>query len=103
MGQSLRQKQSKFTKALGFLIVYAYSLGYELTLGDTYPGKYKHSPKGAHPKGLAIDLPLFKKDIYLEQTSSHEFLGFYWESLGGTWGGRWEDGNHYSWDEQIVQ
>ena len=100
---SLRKQQSQFTKALGYLINYAYSLGYELTLGDTYPGKFEHNPKGQHPNGLAIDLNLFKDGKYLIETSNHEILGIYWEMLGGTWGGRWKDGNHYSWNEQIAK
>ena len=97
---SLRNEQSEFVKAVGNLICYAYSLGYELTFGDTYPGKFKHNSKGQHPKGLAIDLNLFKDGIYLTKTSDHELLGEYWELIGGTWGGHWEDGNHYSWNER---
>lgn len=97
---SLRKQQSKFVKAVGLLISYAYSLGYELTFGDTYPGKFKHKLDGFHPKGLAIDLNLFKGGIFLTETSAHEPLGIYWESLGGTWGGRFNDGNHYSWGEK---
>lgn len=96
---SLRKKQSEFTRAIGLLINYAYKKGYELTLGDTYPGKFKHNPKGFHPKGLAIDLNAFVDDIYLRETESYAVLGEYWESLGGTWGGRWNDGNHFSWGE----
>ena len=97
---SLRNEQSEFVEAVGKLICYAYSLGYELTFGDTYPGKFKHNLKGQHPKGLAIDLNLFKDGIYLTKTSDHELLGKYWELIGGTWGGHWEDGNHYSWNER---
>lgn len=99
---SLRSQQSEFAKALGMLITYAYYKGYELTLGDTYPGKFKHNSNGQHPKGLAIDLNLFRDGTYLETTEDHKPLGLYWESLGGTWGGRFKnkDGNHYSWNER---
>lgn len=106
---SLRSQQSKFVKAVGFLIIYAYSLGYELTFGDTYPGKFKHKEGSWHDKGLAIDLNLFRNGKYLTRWEDHFELGVYWESLGGTWGGRWDmdvrakghqgDGNHYSWNE----
>ena len=96
---SLRDQQSDFVNAVGNLICYAYSLGYELTFGDTYPGKYSHDPNGQHPKGLAIDINLFKDSIFLQRTEDHKELGKYWEMLGGTWGGHWEDGNHYSWNE----
>ena len=98
---SLRKQQSEFVKAVGLLITYAYYLGYEVTFGDTYPGKYKHIFNSWHKKGLAIDLNLFLNGKYLRKTSDHLKLGEYWESLGGTWGGRFrgKDGNHYSWNE----
>lgn len=98
---SLRTEQSEFVQALGNLITYAYELGYELTLGDTYPGKFPHCEGSFHNKGLAIDLNLFKDGKYLTTTEAHEPLGAYWESLGGTWGGNFKhsDGNHYSWNE----
>ena len=94
---SLRKQQSNFVQALGKLIPHAYGLGYELTFGDTYPGKFKHKESGAHPLGLAIDINLFKDGKYLTDTSDHEQLGEYWELLGGIWGGRFNDGNHYEW------
>lgn len=99
---SLRTQQSEFVRAVGKLICYAYSLGYELTFGDTYPGKFKHEENSWHGKGLAIDLNLFKDGEYLQTTTNHLELGKYWERLGGTWGGRFEhkDGNHYSWNER---
>lgn len=98
---SLRQQQSEFVKAVGMLIAYAYYLGYELTFGDTYPGKFKHKDGSWHEKGLAIDINLFKDGKYLTESTDHLPLGIYWESLGGTWGGRFKnkDGNHYSWNE----
>jgi hypothetical protein len=98
---SLRQQQSEFVRAVGLLITYAYYLGFEVTFGDTYPGKYKHRESSWHGKGLAIDLNLFKDDKYLRACKDHEPLGIFWESLGGTWGGRFanKDGNHYSWNE----
>ena len=99
---SLRTKQSKFVKAVGLLITYAYDLGYELSFGDTYPGNFKHRKKSYHKLGLAIDLNLFQDGVYLTASSDHLPLGTYWESLGGTWGGRFPkpDGNHYSWGEE---
>ena len=95
---SLRTEQSEFVKAVGELIRRAYDLGYELTFGDTYPFR-KHREGSFHGKGLAIDLNLFQNGIYLTSTESHQALGEFWESLGGTWGGHWNDGNHYSWGE----
>lgn len=95
---SLRTQQSEFTKAIALLILYAYQRGYELTFGDAY-AKTGHIRGSFHYKRLAIDLNLFKNGIYVHSTKAHEPLGEFWESLGGTWGGRFQDGNHYSWDE----
>jgi len=98
---SLREQQSKFAFLVAKLILWTFEKGYEITLGDTYPGKFKHSPFGFHPKGLAIDLNLFKDGKYLSSTEDHKPLGEYWESLDpkASWGGRWSDGNHYSYGE----
>jgi len=95
---NLRAKQSKFVLMVADLIRFAYSNGYELTFGDAYRDKnvgYGH-PKSLHKRRLAIDLNLFMDGEYLITTSDHEPLGIYWESIGGSWGGRFEDGNHYS-------
>lgn len=97
---SLRKQQSEFVFKVGLLIIFAYEKGYELTFGDTYPS-FERPPSSFHYKGLAIDLNLFKDGKYLTETSDHEELGKFWESLGGTWGGRFKnpDGNHYSYGE----
>ena len=95
---SLRKKQSEFAKALGLLILFAYQKGYELTLGDAYATE-GHIDGSFHYKRLAIDLNLFYEGEYLTQNNNHLELGEFWESLGGTWGGRFKDGNHYSWGE----
>jgi hypothetical protein len=75
---NLREKQSMFVKYIGQLIVYAYEHGYEITFGDTYPGKFKHAEHGKHPQGLAIDLNLFRDGHYLETTEDHAPLGHYY-------------------------
>lgn len=103
---TLRQKQSKFSRMVADLIIKAYDLGYEITLGDAYRDPrlhgaigekkgYGHS-KSCHKIRLAIDLNLFKDGKFLETTAGHQQLGDYWESVGGTWGGRFNDANHYS-------
>ena len=100
---SLREQQSEFVHAVARLISMAYELGYELTFGDAYAKKKDrgHSENSFHYKRLAIDLNLFKDGVYLTRTEDHKTLGEYWETLGGTWGGRFrnKDGNHYSWGE----
>lgn len=111
---SLRKKQSEFVLMVAKLINFAADQGYSLTFGDAYRDPRSHGAQGekrsygrrtsAHKQRLAIDFNLFKDGKYLRLTSDHEPLGVYWESLGGTWGGRWRgqggtpsyDGNHYS-------
>lgn len=109
---TLGQKQRKFAHMVGYLILYAYEQGYELTIGDGYRDPRVHGEVGekksyssansVHKQRLAIDLNLFKDGKYLTRTEDHAPLGEYWESLGGTWGGRFKkpDGNHYSFAHQ---
>ncbi|MHA2068297.1 MAG: M15 family metallopeptidase [Candidatus Thorarchaeota archaeon] len=95
---SLQQKQSEFMKALALLILFAYQRGYELTGGDLSASS-GHKANSFHYRRLAIDLNLFRDGVYLKETEDHGELGEFWEMLGGTWGGRFGDGNHYSWGE----
>ena len=101
---TLRQQQSKFARMVADLIVFAYDNGYELTFGDAY-ATTGHIKNSFHYKRLAIDLNLFKDGVYLTSTESHRELGEYWESLGGSWGGRFrnKDGNHYSLGENATR
>ena len=95
---SLRKKQSKFAKMVALLILFAYEKGYEITFADaqSFPSHKRHRKGSFHYKRLGIDLNLFKDGVYLRKTKDHEPLGLFWESIGGSWGGRWNDGNHYS-------
>ena len=97
MALSLGQKQRKFTRMVGHLIAKAYELGYELSFSDAY-ATTGHMENSLHYSRLAVDLNLFKDGVYLRKASDHALLGEYWESLGGSWGGRFKkkDGNHYS-------
>jgi len=94
---SLRLKQSQFVKMVAMLINYATMKGFDLTFSDALATE-GHSNGSFHYIRLAIDLNLFKDGEYLTETHDHEELGVYWESIGGTWGGRFKDpdGNHYS-------
>ncbi len=94
---SLSKRQQKFTHMVALLILHANQLGYEITFGDAYATD-GHKDDSFHYKRLAIDLNLFKDGEFLTHTVDHAPLGHYWESIGGTWGGRFrfKDGNHYS-------
>jgi hypothetical protein len=93
-----REKRVKFTSMVARLIIFAESIGYEVAGAylkrcmDCKVGK-THS---FHKDSLAIDLDLYKNGKWLSKTEDHTPLGKYWESIGGTWGGRFNDGNHYS-------
>jgi hypothetical protein len=103
---TLRQKQSKFVHMLARLIDFAYAMGYELSIGDGYRDPALHGALGVkmayghknscHKIRLAVDFNLFKDGVYISTTEGHGPLGEFWESIGGTWGGRFNDGNHYS-------
>jgi len=92
---ALNPKQIKFTRMIGLLIHFAYQQGYGLTFGDAY-ATTGHMKNSLHYKRLAVDFNLFKDGVYLSKTKDHEPLGLFWESIGGSWGGRFQDGNHYS-------
>jgi hypothetical protein len=93
--EGLQAKQSRFARLVGLLIIRADELGYELTFGDAYATS-GHMVGSLHYSRLAIDLNLFRDGKYLIKDEDHRELGEYWESLGGSWGGRFGDGNHYS-------
>jgi len=105
---TLREKQSMYAKLVGQLILKAYELGYEVTLGDAYRDPRLHGKIGekkgygfsnsCHKLRLAIDLNLFKNGEFLDSTEDHRELGEWWEKQHTfcRWGGRFNDGNHYS-------
>lgn len=107
---SLRATQSEFAKLVARLLDKAHELGYEVTLGDAYRDPRVHGavgekrgyghPKSAHKQRLAIDLNLFKDGQFLQSTEDHRKLGEWWEEQHdrARWGGRFNDGNHYSFE-----
>jgi len=108
--ETLGQKQRRFTRMVGMLIAWAYTNGYELTFGDAYRDPRVHGTVGEkksysssmslHKERLAIDFNLFWGGKYLSRSEDYKPLGDYWESIGGTWGGRFNDGNHFSIEHQ---
>ena len=104
---TLGQKQRRFTLMICRLIEFAYTEGYELSFGHAMRcSDCKVGIKNSlHKSKLAVDFNLFKDGSYLSKTEDHLPLGLFWEALGGTWGGRFQesppgagngfDGNHY--------
>jgi hypothetical protein len=110
---TLSQKQRRFTLMVGQLIVWAYDHGYELTFGEAYRTPEQaaaNAKKGTgiarslHTDRLAVDLNLFIDGKYQTDSAAYQVIGVFWESLGGSWGGRFTDsggrakpdGNHFS-------
>jgi hypothetical protein len=112
---SLRNKQHAFARLVPRLIDKALDLGFEVTLGDAYRDPRVHGemgvrksyshPKSAHKVRLAIDLNLFRKGEYLEGGEAHRALGEWWEKQHplARWGGRFDDGNHYSLEHEGIK
>lgn len=109
---TLGDKQRLFAKLLPGLINQAHLMGYEVTLGDAYRDPRLHGTTGekkgyghrnsCHKIRLAFDLNLFKDGAYLQTTEDHRELGEWWEGLHHLcrWGGRFNDGNHYSFEHE---
>lgn len=107
---SLRSTQSEFLRLTARLIDKVFELGYEATWGDAYRDPRVHGdlgvrksyshPRSAHKVRLAIDLNLFKDGEFLEGSEAHRPLGEWWEQQHplARWGGRFDDGNHYSFE-----
>ncbi len=105
---TLSDKQKLFARLVPRLIDRAHELGYEVTFGDFFRDPRSHGKLGAkkaygnafscHKIRLAADLNLFRDGKYLTQTEDHRELGEWWEAQHPLccWGGRFEDGNHYS-------
>lgn len=91
------QEQQQFSRMVLQLLAKAFELGYEVTFGEAWNAAgVGHMPDSLHYIRLAIDLNLFRAGVWLQSTEDHRALGEWWESIGGTWGGRFKDGNHYS-------
>lgn len=111
---TLGDKQRRFTLMVSELIRWAYDHGMELTFGDAYRSPEQaawNAKNGAgitnslHTIRLAVDLNLFKDGVYQKDTSAYQLLGEKWESMGGSWGGRFlrPDGNHFGLEHEGVR
>lgn len=104
----LGEKQELFMELLPHLLLKAQELGFRIRGGDLFrdPRVFGHigvkkgygRSRSSHKLKLAIDLNLFLNGVYLERTEDHRELGEWWEEQHELcrWGGRFDDGNHYS-------
>lgn len=107
--RSLRETQSIFAKNFAKLILYAYDLGYEVTLGEVLrpdemqeiyfkKGLSKVKTAGPHGQKRAGDINLFIDGKYRTDREAYKLLAEYWKKLnpdnvaGYDWG--W-DANHF--------
>lgn len=111
---SLVSKQGRFTVMIAKLILWAEQHGYVLTFGEAYRSPEQaalNARKGRgiqhslHTQRLAVDFNLFTDGVYQRDSAAYRPLGEYWESLGGSWGGRFSrpDGNHFSLEHHGVR
>lgn len=112
---TLSEKQQLFTVMVANLIHWADERGYRLTFGEAYRTPEQaalNAKKGSgitnslHTQRLAVDFNLFVNGRYLTRTEDYAPLGEYWETLGGSWGGRFKsnpDGNHFSLEHNGVR
>ncbi len=112
---TLSEKQQLCTVMIAQLIYWADERGYRLTFGEAYrtPEQAARNAKtGAgianslHTQRLAVDFNLFINGQYQTQTEAYLPLGEFWESIGGSWGGRFKsrpDGNHFSLEHNGVR
>lgn len=112
---SLFKTQAEFARHIPRLIDKAIALGFDVTLGDAYRDPRVHGAVGTklgygharsgHKQRLAIDLNLFRDGEFLTSTEAHRELGEWWEQQHplARWGGRFNDGNHYSFEYEGVK
>ena len=113
---TLREARCAYSACVAELILYALSLGYEVALDEGTERLTEKDPTSDHMKnslhhlGLAQDVLLYLKGVYLTKTEDYAVLGTFWKELGVkkglnlTWGGDFvgsdgkpkPDGNHFS-------
>ena len=105
---TLGEKQRLFARLELQLRLKIYMEGYEVTLGHAFRSRAEQQRlghRGVHPLKLAVDLNLFLNGVYLRTTAAHWQFGEWWEQQHPLcrWGGRFGDGNHYSFEHNGVK
>ena len=111
----LSKLQRLFSKLINEHINWLHEQGWETTDGDAYRDPRSHGKIGEkligadgkkvygrrnsnHKRRLSRDINLCKDDEFLTRTVDHKISGQKWELRHPLcrWGGRYDDGNHYS-------
>jgi hypothetical protein len=106
---TLGAKQRLFAGLVADLITKVYESGYEVTFGEAWRSPAEARRHGFensnHCRRLAIDLNLFRNGQYLDKTEDWTTFGEWWEELHPLcrWGGRFQDGNHFSLEHDGVK
>jgi hypothetical protein len=106
---TLGEKQERFQRMITEFKLWLFINGYQVRGGDAFRDPRVHGNMGekkayghrnsCHKLKLAEDLFIFKNGEWLTEPDELEVIGQKWESLGGTWGGRFShtfDGVHFS-------
>lgn len=103
--ETLREKQSRFAVMIARLILWAEAQGFAVTFGEAWRSEEEARRlagaglgvrRSLHCDRLAVDLNLFIGGAWMQGSEAHRPMGEEWERMGGAWGGRFGDGNHYS-------
>lgn len=102
----LLKAQQRFSRMLSLLLAQAFTLGYEVTMGECWRSPEEAARlaskgigirRSLHCDRLAVDLNLFDKNgVWQCGSDAYRSLGEWWEKQGGSWGGRYGDANHFS-------
>ena len=105
---TLGNKQQLFQRMIAEFKTWLFSQGYEVRGDDAFRDHRLHGKPGikkgyghkdsCHKMKLAEDLYLFSDGIWQKTLDQQTKAGEKWESMGGSWGGRFKrpDANHYS-------
>jgi hypothetical protein len=110
----LGSKQELFSQLLPRLLDEAHRLGYQVRLkellrtpemAEIYAEQGKGIANSLHCKGLALDFILFRDGQPLWASLDYEELGEFWEGVHPLcrWGGRFNDGCHFSLEHEGVK
>ena len=110
----LSEKRVLFTGLVAQLIQWGHENGYMVAIDQAKRTEAEAKANAKSGKGitnslhlipLAVDLVLYIDGEYKTKTEDYRALGEYWESLSplARWGGRFNDGNHFSLEHNGVK